>query len=246
MDDVLRSLGLSEEERNVYLACLRLGTAKASTIAQKAKVQRQASYYTLKLLMEKGFVSKSVKSGVTHYQATHPKLLMQKIADETEDKTRACQELLTQWEVLKGAALPKTQIELYEGPEGFKTMLRDGLSTPNEPISCWTTAKVVHYLPTFALQFRRIRKERNMFLRVISEIEGESEQSRKEGNQRLLEMRFDDKLLRGKNYGVFIVKDKVFFVQVTEKDHVGFKVQDKSFADFQRALFNRMWKIARR
>ena len=49
----LEKIGLSRNEATVYVNTLKLGTAKASDIAQKSKVKREASYYILKLLMEK-------------------------------------------------------------------------------------------------------------------------------------------------------------------------------------------------
>ena len=58
----LEKVGLSKQEAKVYISSLKLGVAKASDIAQKANVKREASYYILRMLQEKGFVSEVIKS----------------------------------------------------------------------------------------------------------------------------------------------------------------------------------------
>lgn len=64
MDLSLEKIGLTKQESAVYISALKLGVAKASEIAQKANVKREACYYTLKLLHERGLISEVIKSGV--------------------------------------------------------------------------------------------------------------------------------------------------------------------------------------
>ena len=49
----LLSLGLSDEEAKVYLACLEINGGPVSVIAKKAGIHRVSCYHTLENLLEK-------------------------------------------------------------------------------------------------------------------------------------------------------------------------------------------------
>jgi sugar-specific transcriptional regulator TrmB len=55
---ILKELGFTQSQANLYLAILKLGQADAKTLSKHSEVPRQAIYRTLQELMSKGFVEK--------------------------------------------------------------------------------------------------------------------------------------------------------------------------------------------
>jgi len=73
---LLEQFGFNEKEANVYLACLELGQAPASTIAHKLGEDRTTVYSCLQILVKKKVVSTIVKNNVTQFSAISPKQLL--------------------------------------------------------------------------------------------------------------------------------------------------------------------------
>ncbi len=73
--EVLKNLGISKQEANVYIASLKLGASPASAIAKEAALKRTTVYPILKSLAKKRFVSVSFKGDERYYQAQRPQKL---------------------------------------------------------------------------------------------------------------------------------------------------------------------------
>lgn len=242
MENNLKSLGLSEKEVMVYLACLKLGSAKASEIASHIKIERQASYYILKLLMKKGFISETIKSGVQYYEVSNPKVLLERIEDEKKVKENAIKGLIEEQKKLKNVALPKVKVSWYEGVEGFKTIVREMLEVEDKELYSYNPEKVIKFIPLFLESYALKRKEKKIKTKIISEETPFLKEERKKEKEKLREIRFLDEIMKEKDYGLAIAKDKVIFVRVTEKDQIGIKIEDESFAELQKNIFNFLWQ----
>ena len=57
MEDILKSIGLSEREIKVYLALLELGQTTVGPVATKTRIQHPKIYQTLEKLIDKGLVN---------------------------------------------------------------------------------------------------------------------------------------------------------------------------------------------
>ena len=66
-------------------------------------------------------------------------------------------------------------------------------------------------------------------------------EEKKGGKKKLREIKFLNEIMKGKDYGLAIAKDKVIFVRVTEKEQIGIKIEDESFAELQKNIFNLLW-----
>lgn len=246
MDEYLKLLGLTEPERKVYLACIKLGSAKASIIAEHAKIERQASYYVLRLLIKKGMITKSIKSGITYYSCINPRLLLDNIEEEKRIKEEALKNLAKEYENLQGTALPKPKVEIYEGIEGFKTAAREAIAGNDKEVYSIISEKIVNFRPIFLEPYVKKRSELGIKVKVITERTPELIKRKKESKKELREMRFLDTLIKGKDYEMAITQDKVIFLRVTDKEQIGIKVQDPAFAELQRNIFQLLWNLSER
>ncbi len=94
---LLEQLGLTEQEANIYLAALKLGTAKASSIAAEAGIKRTTVYHELKLLAHKGFVSVQYIGKERQYRAQSPK----KVAHHYQKKVNEFEAIIPQLQSLE-------------------------------------------------------------------------------------------------------------------------------------------------
>lgn len=246
MEEALKTLGLTAQERNIYQACLKLESAKASTIAEHASIERQASYYILRLLLKKGLITESTKSGVAYYAPVHPKLILERIEDERKMKENAVKHLITEYENLKGTALLRPKVEMYEGLEGFKTAAREMISGEDKLAYSIISEKVINFKPLDIESYVTKRVARGIKAHVLTE-ETPSTKEHKKGDKKILrEIRFLDSIIKGKDYELGIAQDKVIFLKVTDKEQIGIKIEDPSFAELQRNIFKLLWNQAKR
>lgn len=245
MENYLQALGLSEAERKVYQACLKLDNAKASNIAEHANTERQASYYTLRQLVKRGFITQTIKSGVLYYSCVNPSLLIGNIEEEKRLKEEALKELAKKYHELKGVAIPKPKVELYEGLEGFKTAAREAISGSDKEVYSIISEKVVNFRPIFLEPYVKKRVEKGIKVKVISEDTSILRENKKNDKKFLREIRFLDSIIKCKDYEMAITRDKVIFLRVTDKEQIGIKIEDASFAELQRNIFHFLWKQSR-
>lgn len=242
LEEPFERLGLSRQETAVYLSTLRLGIAKASEIAQKAQATREAVYYTLKLLKEKGFVSEVIRSGVKHYNATSPARLAEIIEEERQQKARALEDALPELEKIRRTAIKRPKIEVYEGIEGFKSIASKLLERENRQFRCYVSGNVLEWLPHFHAQFRRKRKEKNISIRTISERTELVEGIRKLDEEELRETRFNDGLLDGTSLIYYILDDAVVIVKANETEQLGIYIEEENLALLQKNIFEVLWE----
>jgi sugar-specific transcriptional regulator TrmB len=238
----LEKLGLSKQEAEVYVNTLKLGVAKASEIAQKSKVKREACYYILKLLQEKGFISEVIKSGVKHYSALNPKSILNLIEEEKREKSEAIKEALPELESMQRIALTRPKIEVYEGVEGFKTIVSKLIEKENREIYAYVPENTLHFLPTFHLQFRRRRKEMKVNMKVITERTPFMEDIKNKDKEEIRETRFNSKIMRNINSAYFILQDAVVIIKANEKEQLGIYIKEESTAKLQKNIFEQIWK----
>jgi sugar-specific transcriptional regulator TrmB len=239
-------IGLSRQESVIYLSALKLGVAKVSEIAKKANAKREAAYYTLKLLQEKGYISEVIKSGVKYYSAIQPKKILEIIEEEKREKTESIKDVLPELESLQKIAFTRPKVEVYEGVEGFKTITSRLVEKENQKICCYVTENILHFLPTFHLQFRRRRKERNVSLRLITERTKYMQEIKKKDKEELRVTRFADKIMKGIDVAFFILDEALIIIRANEKEQVGVYIKEASVAKLQRHIFEELWKVARK
>lgn len=242
----LERLGLSRQEAIVYLSALKLGLAKASDIAQKSKVKREACYYILKLLHEKGFISEVINSGVKHYSAVEPRSILSLIEEEKREKKEALEEVLPELESLQKIALTRPKIEVYEGVGGFKTIVSKLVEKENQEIYAYVPENTLHFLPTFHLQFRRRRKEMKVSMKVITERTTFMEDIKRKDKEELRETRFNNKVMNDIISAYFVLNDAIVIIKANEKEQLGIYIKEESTAELQKKIFEQIWKESER
>jgi sugar-specific transcriptional regulator TrmB len=236
-ETVLRKLGLSDKEATVYVALLMLGSSKVSAIAARANLLRETTYAVLKSLKEKGLVTYVIKSGIKYFDAVDPELLLRSF----KEKERSLIEILPTLQEVKKTGIHLPKIEMYEGTEGFKTLLRDMIAEKNTELQGYVHESITTFLPVFSLQFRRERREKKIFLKVITTPTEFTREIKKKDKDEFRETRFHP-TIPSTPIGYYISKNKVFIVKATRKEQIGIKIEDQDLAKVQKDIFEELWK----
>lgn len=110
LQEVLQDYGLTAKEANVYIACLELGSAPASTIARRLGENRVTTYSNLKNLIKKGIAMTVEKKKTTYYSSISPKQFLRKM----EDRCAFFKEKLPEFMAFEGKYDNKPKIQYFE------------------------------------------------------------------------------------------------------------------------------------
>jgi len=119
--EILKELGLTNNEVEVYLTLLRKGSITVNTIAEKSGLHRQACYDALDRLLEKGFVSFVIQNNKKYFQGIKPDKILN-ILREKEDKFKTILQNL-----IDLTKLPRedTFVEVFKGKGTIRAVYRD-------------------------------------------------------------------------------------------------------------------------
>ena len=123
LKESLETIGLSDGESKIYLALVKLGSSNVSNITKEVKIHRTNVYDFLEKLTIKGLVNYVIKGGVKYYKATHPN----KLLDFVKEKENTIKTILPDLKKLSEFFKEELSVEVYDGTEGVKTLLKDVL-----------------------------------------------------------------------------------------------------------------------
>ncbi len=129
---LLRRVGLTEKEVQVYLTLLELGPAPVRNIAVKSRINRGTTYEVLKALIDRGLVSYFEKTRHQHFMAEDPSKLLALVEYRTRELAKTkdqLSELLPLLEERQGKGAGRPRVRFFEGSRGVRTILEDVLET---------------------------------------------------------------------------------------------------------------------
>lgn len=140
MRELLKKLGFSEKEADVYLGVFKLGSGSISALAKQAKIKRPTVYVILEKLKKMGLVRLEKKDKKQIFIAENPErllvLLEQKkklLMGKEERLKKALPEIKAMMK--KETAIPA--VRYYEGKENVWNIIEDQITAGSEN---WTIA----------------------------------------------------------------------------------------------------------
>ena len=128
----LREFGFSEKEAAVYLALMEIGSAIASDIAKKSKLNRSTTYVILDMLTKRGLVSMVDRDGIQLYHAAPPEQLvqyLQSMAKQYAGLADTAKNLLPEFKSARKESAPAPKFQLFQGSEGIRSVYEDTLAS---------------------------------------------------------------------------------------------------------------------
>jgi len=242
--NILKQIGLSENETSIYLALLSSGSLSVYEIASKTGIYRPNVYDKLETLLKKGLVSYVIKNSKKYFIAAEPEKIQEYLDEEADEIKQNKEKLKTILPQLSSmSTLPKvsTKVEVFEGREGLKVFLRDITRTAKEVlITGIDDAKYNETLPIFMPKYFKELKAKKIKEKVITA-------------DRKNVFRFENKstiyrFLPEKEFNptnTFIYSNKVAIVSWDVPPTV-IRIENKNMAGTYRQHFEHLWKVAKR
>jgi len=239
MEEELREFGLTDKEIKVYLALLRLGSSQVQEISRKAGTYRTYTYDILKSLKEQGLVSYVIKSGTQYYEIAEP----EKLINILKEKEKKIENIIPSLNDMYKSTSEKPKVQIYEGKEGLKTVLDDLIKTKKEIWVYGSTKMQISLMEFYFPNFIQRRIKERIKTKVITEKSSASISINRNNKKELRETKFLPENLDLPNV-INIYGDKVAILSFKE-NLLGIIIENKSFAETQRTIFNLLWKIAK-
>lgn len=234
----LKEYGLNGKEIKVYLTLLPLGSTNLQEIAKRLDFPRTTVYNTLNYLHQKGLVSKIVKNGVTYFEASDPK----KLLDNLNQRKELLKKIMPELETLKKIIKESSSVEIYEGTKGLFSVLSDVFNIKQQTYYFGSYSLSLEVLKNKPEYFRTIRLERNIPAKIIIEIYDEKI-FHKKSYKKITQMRFLD-ILKDFPCMIFIYGDNVALYTL-KGDLIGIIIKNQFVAESMKLIFNTYWKMAK-
>jgi len=235
---ILRSLGLTEKESKVYLACTELGTCAVSKIAQKAKINRVTTYDILEKLKGRGLVSFYTKKKVRYFSSTNPELLLEQFEKRTNDLRTA----LPKFKRLTGET-NHPRIRYFEGLDGIKAIYADTLTSKTEILNFSNSIEIREQWPNYDKEYVAKRAKKKIFLKGICPNDNVGKRVHDEDEKYQREMRLIPADTFKFTNEINIYDDKVSIISFKD-ELIGMIIESSEIANSQRAIFDMCWQYA--
>lgn len=246
----LKALGLSPSHVCVYLTSLESGPASASSLARKARVPRSSCYGLLDNLAKLGLIS-IVKGETKKIFIPSPphklKELLEERQKDLDESLAVLKKELIHLETLYQSHRPQLpNVRFYEGENGLKTVLYDGLSADEILVTCQGSAHIQTSLkddPQYLKDFVEECALRQIKTREILEdtpaVRQYKEKYESKTNQIIITPP-SEKTKFG-HVDKHIYNDKIAFI--SHDSLVGVIIEDATLAASERAQFETLWNF---
>lgn len=230
----LKKLGLEESEIKVYLTLLKIGSSTVTILAKQTNLNRSYLYDILERLINRGLVSFFVKNNIKYFNATSP----EKLVDYADNIKKEIQKVLPELEKLKAIPKEVAKVELYQGKDGLKTLLKDIIKKRKDYVVFGEEGQFQNMFPIYIQQFLRDASAYGMEEKLLTKtgVKKTISQSKKSQIRHLPDEYFSpvSTVIYGNKVSIFIWKEPYFAILITDED----------VARSYRNYFDALWNIA--
>lgn len=252
MENLIKNLGLEENEAKVYQALLELGPSTVSQVTKKAGITRSFGYQILEKLSIYGLVNRVSGEGAKiRYSAEHPRNLIQFIQNRKNQWERRLKEaeqrlpdLVSLFKVAE-----KPIVKYQEGIEGVKNIYSQTLELKEEILSIldiegWDVPE----LRQWGKEYNRERSQRKIKERILmlDTPQGREWMENYCGSFKYTNYRWikPEQLPGIKEFGgeINIYENKVVMALLKKPNLMGVMIESSALANILRGLFELAWK----
>lgn len=241
-EQILEEIGLTKSEIKVYEALLELGSSSTGKIIEQANVASSKIYEILEKLIQKGLTSYVITSGVKHFEAAHPRRILDYLKEKKEHlakQTLAIKAILPELELKKQMNANISETQVFKGLKGAQTAFDDILYTLNtrEELLVLGFSNVGRTFQQFLSRFHRKRAEQKILCRMLLG-KGVEELSKTLQKLPFTELKFTPEE-EERPVAMLIYKDTSLFSLA--QDNIWIQVKNKRLADSFRTNFEQLW-----
>ena len=157
---LLREIGLTPSEIDIYLTLLKAGSIKAGELTKEVNLHRSRVYEAINRLLEKGLISYIIKNNIKYFEASDPENLITYIEEQKEqlnERESSIKILIPELKNLVSTLKPHAEAHVLYGKEGFKTMRKDVLKQKQTLYLIGAVGKEDQSLKYFFPNFDKLR-----------------------------------------------------------------------------------------
>lgn len=244
-ENLLKNIGLTENEAKVYISLLKIGQSTTSKIIENSQISSGKIYETLNKLHKKGLVAITEINGIKHFQTTSPKALLTYIDDQKkglEEKEIQLEKILPGLIELQLSYPKKTSVNLIIGERSIKPLVVD-LFTNAKQIIC-----------TMGVRGSKKSKYNNFWWHITSSIaekkkkkayylfsENKSDYFKKHQKLNSVKVKYTESITPT---AIDIIDDSVLIFSYKE-EMTCIHIIDEGIAESFRSFFMTLWKISK-
>jgi sugar-specific transcriptional regulator TrmB len=244
MRELLKKLGFSGKETDVYLAALKMGNGSISSLAKLAKIKRPTVYVILERLHKMGLMVLGKKDGKQIFTAENPNHLLTLIEEKKERSSEKEKKIRKALPAFKAIAKKETKaplVKYYEGTEGVWNIFTDIADSRDNSLVV-AAGRIYDVLghDRFSKEIVKKRGELRTMAKIIADQHPDNLKGLAEKKTNIREYRFLPPDVRI-NTSVYIYADKAAFIFYKEF-FSGLIIDNKELSQVMRFLFNSLWK----
>lgn len=232
----LTDIGLDQKEARIYIATLESGTAPASTIAKKAKLNRVTTYGLLQKLEGEGIILTLEKNEVAHFRAIEP----DKLIKLTQERTKQLEKILPELNAIASETGIIVKQKLYEGLFGVKDAFKIMLESKTE-ILAFNTASEKTLWSEYEQEIENPRIQKQIFLRQLYLKDRNTKKLNKEDKESFRETKLITKKFALENE-IRIFDDKVLIASFTGSPFA-LIIENKTISNTHKQIFESLWEL---
>ncbi|MCX6780870.1 MAG: hypothetical protein NT003_02000 [Candidatus Magasanikbacteria bacterium] len=238
----LKSLGLTDQEIQIYLAGLELGPCSILELAKKTGAHRTTVYHTVQELEQKKIFSESIRGKKRVFVAEGPDAFKKMLLTKLDRVDGIAGELLA----LARTGSVKPVVKMYVGLQGIKDVFYDLLRAKEPTSYAWAGIEHMNKTSTSLQEFwmheyAPLREKHKKFAKLIMPDTDAGKLWKSTDAQKFRETR----LLPSSTYNfpgeIMLYDDKVACLVYTDKEQFAVVLESKTISETLKMVFNLCW-----
>ncbi|UZE94311.1 MAG: hypothetical protein IB618_01935 [Candidatus Pacearchaeota archaeon] len=241
---ILEKIGLTKNDRKVYLTLLEIGTATVSDLVKKTGLHRSYIYDILDKLIDLGLVSFIIKNNKKYFNSENPERILQileskehKIKEDKLEIKKILPELIKRQKI----ATEKQEVRIFIGKEGIKNILEDILKTKKDFVAFGAEGRFKEIFKWYFDNWQKRRIKAKINYKIIYNIKLKGKRPTKE--QKLVEVRFLPEKFEFP--ATTIVYGNKVAIIIWDINPIGFVLESKDVVKSFLNYFELLWEIAK-
>jgi sugar-specific transcriptional regulator TrmB len=239
LQGILKDIGLSEDESNVYLSALSLGETSVLKLARATNIKRTTIYGIIDGLKEKGLMRIELRGLKQFYVAENP----ERLDIMLERRKNEFSKILPEFQALYSLKGGESVIKYYTGLKAMQDIYRDTLKEikPHEDYLVITNQEKWYNLdPNFALNYIEERAKLPIKTRMLfqdSPLSQEHKKIERNFNEQIKIFAPETKL----NVDTVLLPNKLITLELAPP-YMTVVIENKSIIALHKELFEVIWK----
>ncbi len=241
---VLERIGLTKNDRKVYLTLIELGVSTVSDIVKKTGMHRSYVYDILDKLIDLGLVGFVIKNNKKYFEVSVPEKIIELLESKEQEIKQNKQEIekvLPELRKRQNISAVKQEAKIFLGKQGIQTILEDILATKKDFVAFGAEGKFKDIFKWYFDNWQKRRLKQKIKYKIIYNEKLKEERPTKE--QKLIETRFLPEKYEFPATTI-IYANKVAII-TWEPNPIAFLLENEQTAKSFTNHFEILWKMSR-